>query len=402
MPLVSVIMPAYNRSRCIGASIDSVLAQDLSDLELVVVDDGSTDDTAAVVASLGDTRLRYLATPHRGVTAARNAGIEHSRGEYLAFCDSDDRLLPGALTYLLSELRADTAFTGVYGDAYWENIQCSVPSIEARHIPYVQGVSLGALMVRNGFATRFDDLFCNGFEDWDFLLRLRSERALRHCPRTVIEASRSQHDHIMGDKSLEHLEILYVQTFLRHLPRILAGSRPWLVILHCSNPKSGKPPTYIAANHLRLFFPHDFMLAFETGLAHPDVQSLLASVAQHTFTDEASLRMWVEQTPCEAILALRDDTLVTPLFGLHQKLEAGVRHMPRIVRLTSPAGCRQFSTFYRPQPVILEGYTGGEAETELDPEMFLGDKAAFLAGPQAPQRRIDVELLRIPPLTKQV
>lgn len=402
MPLVSVIMPTYNRSRCIGDSVASILAQDWPDFELLVVDDGSTDDTASVVASLGDARLRYLATPHRGVAAARNTGIESSRGEYLAFCDSDDRLLPDALGFLLGELRADPAFTGVYGDAYWENMGCSVPSIEAKHIPYVQGIPLGALLVKNGFSTRFNVLLCHGFEDWDFLLGLSKERVLKHCPHTVLQVCRSRPDHIMGNQSLESMEILYARVFLRRLPRRPAGSKPWLVILRCSAPATGKPPVFIAANHLRLFFPEDFVLAFETGPAPPGVQELLASTGQKTFSGEDGMRSWVEQTPGHAIFILPDTTVVTPLFRLPVQLEPGVRHLPRIVRLTSNTGYRQFHAPFFPQPVIIEGYTGGQTEFPAGPEIFMGDKASFFAGWQAPRRQTGSELLRVPALHKLV
>ncbi|WP_421622120.1 glycosyltransferase [Alkalilimnicola ehrlichii] len=96
-PLVSVVMPAYNASAYIRQAIDSVLAQDYPAVELIVVDDGSTDDTVARVQAYGD-RVRLLTQANQGSGAARNQGLEAARGEYIAFLDSDDVWLPGKLT----------------------------------------------------------------------------------------------------------------------------------------------------------------------------------------------------------------------------------------------------------------------------------------------------------------
>jgi glycosyltransferase involved in cell wall biosynthesis len=87
-PLVSVIVPVYNRERFLAAALDSVFAQDYRPLEVIVVDDGSTDGTAAVARSYPE--VRYLYQSNQGVAAARNAGVAASRGELLAFLDSDD------------------------------------------------------------------------------------------------------------------------------------------------------------------------------------------------------------------------------------------------------------------------------------------------------------------------
>jgi glycosyltransferase involved in cell wall biosynthesis len=92
MPLVSVIVPAYNARRHIRAALASALAQTVSDLEVLVVDDGSRDDTAAIVAMVAarDTRVRLFRQPNAGVAAARNVALRESAGEFLALLDSDD------------------------------------------------------------------------------------------------------------------------------------------------------------------------------------------------------------------------------------------------------------------------------------------------------------------------
>ena len=95
-PTVSVIIPTFNRWPLVAAAIESVLAQSYGDFELIVVDDGSTDDTAERLAQFG-SRLVILKQSHRGVSAARNLAARHARGCYLAFLDSDDLWLPNKL-----------------------------------------------------------------------------------------------------------------------------------------------------------------------------------------------------------------------------------------------------------------------------------------------------------------
>lgn len=108
---VSVVIPAYNAAWCIQRAIDSVLAQTFRDFELIVVDDGSTDDTAAILRSYGDA-LTIVSQPNGGMSSARNAGIRAARGHYLAFLDSDDRWLPDKLARQVALMNAqpDLAF----------------------------------------------------------------------------------------------------------------------------------------------------------------------------------------------------------------------------------------------------------------------------------------------------
>jgi glycosyltransferase involved in cell wall biosynthesis len=96
-PLVSVIIPTYNRGWIVQEAVDSVLAQDFSDYELIVVDDGSSDNTPAILKAYG-RQFTVLHQPNKGVSAARNRGIAAAAGRFIAFLDSDDLWLPKKLS----------------------------------------------------------------------------------------------------------------------------------------------------------------------------------------------------------------------------------------------------------------------------------------------------------------
>ncbi len=114
----SVVMPLYGKRREVARAVRSVLAQGRADFELIVVDDGSTDGGAQVVAREADRRLRLLRQEHAGVSAARNRGIEAARAQIVAFCDADDEWEPGHLEALLALARshpeAEVFATGYY------------------------------------------------------------------------------------------------------------------------------------------------------------------------------------------------------------------------------------------------------------------------------------------------
>ena len=96
-PTFSVVMPVYNRAHLVERAVRSALEQSETDLEVIVVDDGSTDGTAQVVEAIEDPRVILVRQANAGHAAARNQGIQRARGEYVAFLDSDDEYLPGAL-----------------------------------------------------------------------------------------------------------------------------------------------------------------------------------------------------------------------------------------------------------------------------------------------------------------
>ena len=113
-PKVTVILPVYNRSGSLEDSMRSVLNQSFRDLELIVVDDASTEDLRPIVAAVADPRVRYIRQARNGgASVARNAGLAAAKGEYIAFQDSDDLWLPGKLKAQMAMLQAAPADVGV-------------------------------------------------------------------------------------------------------------------------------------------------------------------------------------------------------------------------------------------------------------------------------------------------
>src|SRR5262249_35935561 len=183
MPEVSVIIPSYNSARYLTDAVDSVLRQTFCDFEMVIVDDGSTDDTEAVVRRYGE-RVRYLRQPNSGVAAARNRGIEESRGRYVAFLDADDTWhqdkLHAQVAALLKNpgyLACYTAFTVVSSDL--------TPLCITRNKRH--GKTLEDLLLRGNFVGSICTVLCErtlfdragGFDpslsqcaDWDMWVRI--------------------------------------------------------------------------------------------------------------------------------------------------------------------------------------------------------------------------------------
>lgn len=112
-PKVSVVMPCYNNAAYVRQAVDSVLQQDYPNIELIVVDDGSKDNSLEVLASYGE-RIKVVSQPNQGPAAARNNGIRHATGDYIAFLDSDDLWLPGKLSAQLEFLQTNPDYIACF------------------------------------------------------------------------------------------------------------------------------------------------------------------------------------------------------------------------------------------------------------------------------------------------
>ncbi|WP_052360912.1 glycosyltransferase family 2 protein, partial [Geminisphaera colitermitum] len=116
-PLVSILIPCHNAARWLGATLDSALAQTWPRCEIIVIDDGSTDDSPRLAASYADRGVQLLRQPQRGAAAARNAALNRARGDYLQFLDADDLLAPEKIASQITRLAAAPA--GSVASAAW-------------------------------------------------------------------------------------------------------------------------------------------------------------------------------------------------------------------------------------------------------------------------------------------
>ncbi len=204
-PLVSVIIPVFNTEAHIAGAIESAFAQTYKNHEIIVVNDGSTDRTLEVVRRF-DRNVRLLQTPHLGPSAARNAGIQASQGDYLVFLDADDLILPQKFTLQTQYLKANPQIDVVYSGGYrlWttshgfekreslEKIGMLNPRLGAPDVSLPQLVTQNAFPIHCAMTRREAVVDCGGFdvslfglEDWDFWLRIAERSCFSYLPGDV-------------------------------------------------------------------------------------------------------------------------------------------------------------------------------------------------------------------------
>lgn len=186
-PSVSIIIPAYNQAHYLGQAIQSVLDQTLQDLEIVIVNDGSSDNTAEVAEEYRalDDRVRVVHQQNKGLSGARNTGIAMASAPWLLFLDSDDYLFPDALNLLLSAADKTPDCGGVVGgnekhhpDGTPHGMNQPLPdSIRLPQWLFGNSCHVGSVLVKTSGIDRvgmFDESL-NACEDWDLWLRLSLE-----------------------------------------------------------------------------------------------------------------------------------------------------------------------------------------------------------------------------------
>jgi glycosyltransferase involved in cell wall biosynthesis len=209
--LVSVVIPAWNAARSLSRAIDSVLAQTWARREVIVVDDGSMDDTLDVLAGYGD-QLRVLSQANGGPSSARNRGLRESRGAYVAFLDADDHWLPEKLErqVALLDARPDlgfcstaTAVVDMRGEPVrdWPCCNAAQPLLDAlfMHSAAISGSTSGVLARRELLleAGGFDERL-RGFEDPDLWIRLSARTGYACIPEALTVVVRTP-DSVSGN-----------------------------------------------------------------------------------------------------------------------------------------------------------------------------------------------------------
>ena len=223
---VSVVIPCYNQGHFLGEAINSALKQDGVVVDVIVVDDGSTDDTAQVAAAF--PAVRYIHQDNAGLSAARNAGLRLATASYVVFLDSDDRLLPGALSVGVAALTQNPEAVFAYGGHVnvdrWGAVLPPSPHVPLGADPYATLLRVNCIENPASVIYRrwiFDRL--GGFdtrltaaEDYDIYLRIAREFRIVAHRAVVVEYRR--HSAAMS-RDLPRM--------LRNTLRVVRAQRPW-------------------------------------------------------------------------------------------------------------------------------------------------------------------------------
>lgn len=203
-PLVSVVIPVFNGERFLREAVESVLVQQYSPVEIIVVDDGSTDGTANVARSLSET-VRYFYQTNQGPAAARNRGIEHAQGSLIAFADADDLWPAGKLELQLPYLIKNPAIDIVLGRV--QQVMVSGPT-QAQEPAF--SVNLGSAVIRKSVFERlglFDETMRYS-EDVDWFMRARESGAAIVTIDAVTLFYRQHEENMTRGKSASELNVL--------------------------------------------------------------------------------------------------------------------------------------------------------------------------------------------------
>jgi glycosyltransferase involved in cell wall biosynthesis len=223
-PSISVIIPTYNRAGKLKEAIDSVLAQDYDDFELIVVDDGSTDDTLQILKAYG-AKVKVIRQRNQGVSAARNRGIAAASGGLMAFLDSDDLWLPGKLTTQIDFFKKTPDALICQTEEIWIRNGVRVNPKE-RHRKYsgmifeqslaLCLVSPSAVMVRRGLFEKFGlfDESLPACEDYDMWLRVSCRCPVYLINKPLIIKRGGHADQLSRQPALDKFRIQAIKKIL--------------------------------------------------------------------------------------------------------------------------------------------------------------------------------------------
>ncbi|WP_286803920.1 glycosyltransferase, partial [Marinobacter sp. UBA2498] len=238
--VISVITPTYNRARFLPAAVASVLSQTFGDFELIIVDDGSEDNTPDVLKPfLADRRVRYVYQENQGQSHARNLALKQATGDFIAFLDSDDVWARDKLEKQLAVFRANSEVDIVHGDEATINEQGSVVSLQnmrrysgriTRYLLADNSVSITTALVRRRC---FDEM--GGFDtsvgvadDYELWLRFSARYCYQYEPG-IVASYRVMADQISSDKRRRYAaNERIIQQFLARYGEVLSpGERRW-------------------------------------------------------------------------------------------------------------------------------------------------------------------------------
>lgn len=226
----SVVIPTYNRAEIIGKAIESVLAQTIQNYEIIVVDDGSTDNTCEVLNSLG-VDIRYFRQTNQGPSEARNRGIIESRGQYVAFLDSDDLWYSNKLAKISEVIKEHPEAGLFYSDFSLTDKQGN--KLRTERCKHIVGDGYHQLLLTNFIGTStvvvkhecFD--ICGLFyekllarQDWDLWIRIAREFPIVHIPLNLVEHMKGSRGAVSANSTVMKSSRLVIERAVKADPRL--------------------------------------------------------------------------------------------------------------------------------------------------------------------------------------
>ncbi|MBL0408247.1 glycosyltransferase family 2 protein [Microvirga aerilata] len=278
----SIIIPAYNAERFLEGTLQSALAQDYDQFDIIVVNDGSTDRTAEIASDYckSDSRVHLLSTINNGVAAARNAGIHYSNAEYVAFLDADDLWLPDKLRRQIELLEQKHEYAAAYT---WsvvidEDDMVLNPTaswnfdgyILCQHLitwPVGNGSSLvvrrNAAVSIGGYDTDFRKLGCGGTEDLDFELRLAERYRITCVPSFLVGYRRYPGNMSSDGKRMARSAILTIDRALERNPSLPTKCSRWARATAYAYAANSCRPSLELARYLLILLTFETRLGFQ-------------------------------------------------------------------------------------------------------------------------------------------
>jgi glycosyltransferase involved in cell wall biosynthesis len=388
VPVVSVVIPTHNGERTIGQTIESVLNQTLANFELIVVDDGSTDSTLAMLSQIADPRLKVLSHPNEGVATSRNRGLAHASAEYVAFLDHDDLWTPDKLQAQYRALhenpRAAVAYSLV--DCIDESGRYLHPGsrVTAQGDVYARllltdflDTTSNPLIRRDALETvgGFDQSFACA-DDWDLLLRLASRYPFVCVPMVQV-LYREHPDSLSFDVARMEEAVLGVferafadaPAHLQHLKRASRGNLYKFLAARSLRGRPSRRRGLVAARYLRAAVRNDRLLPLMPAFAYS--MGIVALMILLPPRVQAKFARWERFPGANALLRhIRNDPRrssgLSGASGLATSCTSGRCIFRRVLASTESMICRYRAWIPAALTLVLilvalRGYSGGRA-----------------------------------------
>jgi glycosyltransferase involved in cell wall biosynthesis len=241
----SIVIPTYNRASMIGVAIKSVLAQDYPHWELIIIDDGSTDNTSELISEFKDLRIHYLKTENRERGAARNTGIKMAKGDFVAFLDSDDYLLANHLTVAAKIIKERTEIEFLHlnfefrsEDGKLVQKAANLPPVLNEKLIGTNVIGCAGVVVKRELILEYlfsEDRNLSGTEDYELWLRIAAAHPIIHFPEVttvmIEHKGRSMAEHQMEKTRMRIL--LFIELASKNVQVKMFLGRRWAYFCSC-------------------------------------------------------------------------------------------------------------------------------------------------------------------------